>query len=261
MRPLLLFCLSIFALTAEAQVIPADVFIDMETGVAGQTLTAPLLASATHVSCTGGWQLTPNPLTTFKVADGDIGQLPFPVTVAGVQYPSAGTRVFDYDHSGNSKETANCRFTTYRAKVSAGMFLQIGPSGTWAAYDYLQTPGYKTVCIVQLKDNPTTPMIWAHTTKASGASYAGQSIPVQANVPYWVTSLYDSVAGLCSVAVFDPVTWTQIGVTSTAPIDVGTPARSVLIGLNGHGVLTPTHSFIDDLLIDWTAAAFPLGVQ
>jgi len=252
--------LLLFAVPLMAQTIQADIYIDMETGVDGQVLTVPLLAAATHVAC-ANWTLEVNPLTTFKVDEGNDHQLPFPVTVAGVDYSTAGTRSFDYDHAGPTKERALCHFAPYKPRVSAGMFLNPGGDTVSGRWDHLNISGYQTGCVVQVWKAIGQPSVILAHSKVGYASYGGVGIGIDATSTYWVTMLFDSVAGTCDVEVYRTDDWTQVGPTSTSPTKVGSPAKYILVGIDGHNaVKTPTHSYNDDLLIDFTNAAFPLGI-
>jgi hypothetical protein len=143
------------------------------------------------------------------------------------------------------------------------MFLQPGPHDTFSTwgnvyFDFLDLQGSSGQdCVLQLYDNGTIHAMHAHSASGS-VSQVGVNIPVTAGVTYWMTLQYDSNGGTCTAAVFDPVTFVQIGVTSVVPLDRNVNNEYVIIESNGHHVTTNAHTFFDNVVVDWTAGNFPL---
>jgi hypothetical protein len=241
--------------------VAVDVYIDMEAGLPGEIIT-PAIAAAAMRGGNGVWSTNPSPLTTFMVTAGD-AKLPFPVNVGGTIYNDTGTRAWDYGHSVANSWT-HYAIDPVHLKISVGAFLSTGPKDSYGYYDYIVISGYVTAqsCVVQLKDNPVPGQraIWAHSTPQSGTQY-GSPIPVVPDKLYWVSALYDSGNGVCKVAVFDTGTRQQVGATSTTQLDTSTPVRFLRFGMNAHNLILPDHSYFDDILIDWTEAKFPLGIN
>ncbi|OGE80312.1 MAG: hypothetical protein A2660_02180 [Candidatus Doudnabacteria bacterium RIFCSPHIGHO2_01_FULL_45_18] len=235
-----------------------DLYIDAEAGSPGEILTTSILNGATHGSG-GVWSIASGSL--FTVSASNLGVLARPVSVAGVVYDGIGdSQSWDYNHTID-KKSATYRLTNKtHNKASLGAFFKIGPQNTWGYYDFFIFSGYLSSgsCVAQLRDLPSAPVLHSHSVTTSGPQ-AGADIAVLPNVNYWITLQYDTINGLCSLAVFDPVTWQQIGATSISPMDTNIGLDRILVGVNGHGATSPTHSFFDNIIVDWTEGKFPLG--
>jgi hypothetical protein len=141
------------------------------------------------------------------------------------------------------------------------MFLQPGPNGTYGTYDFLELQAANGMdCVLQYFDgaNPSTHTVWAHSADSAYGTQVGPAITITANSLYWISLQYDGTQGTCSVAMFDPVTFAQIGATSVVPMDKNINVGPVIVGSNGHGVTTSAHTYFDNIIIDWTIANFPL---
>ena len=115
-------------------------------------------------------------------------------------------------------------------------------------------------CVLQHFDgtDASSHTVWAHSAASAYGTQVGPAIPIVANQRYWVSLQYDGTAGTCSVAVFDPVTFAQIGTTSVVPMDKNLNVGPVIVGSNGHGVTMSAHTYFDNLIIDWNTAPFPV---
>jgi hypothetical protein len=238
-------------------VVIADLFNNAEAGNPGDVLSVALLNASTQGS--GGAWTTSN-VSKFYTNPPNMGVFARSITIAGASYDGTGSRSWDYDHSVDS-QFAKYQIPAGRLKASVGMFLQPGPNGTWGTYDFLELQGVNGMdCIIQMFDgtSPSTHNVWAHSAASSYGTQIGVAIPVTANQTYWVSLQYDGTAGTCSVAVFDPVTFVQIGVTSIVPMDANVNVGPMIVGANGHGVTTSAHSYYDNIILDWTAGAFPV---
>jgi hypothetical protein len=194
--------------------------------------------------------------------------LPFPVRLGSVTHTDgSSTRMWAYDQR-NPKEWVEYTVNPVHERVSVGTFLSMGPTNTYGYYDFIQFGGQSNTtlqiqsCVAQLKDNPNPSqrVLRAHSTPSSGTAY-GEGIPVLPDTFYWVTVQYDSGNNRCSVAVFDPNTWQQVGPTSISPLDPAIQVRRFRFGSNSHNLSTESYSYFDDILIDWTEGKFPLGID
>jgi hypothetical protein len=207
--------------------ITANLFNNAEAGNPGDLLSVPVLNASTYGSG-GSWMTTH--VQKFSVAVPNLGAFRTPVSVAGMSYGGSGSRSWDYDHSVDV-QTVSYLFPSGQTRASTGLFLKPGPNGTWTDIDF----------------------VWLKF-----GSQFGVGIPVEANVTYWMSLQYDSVTGLCSLAVFDPATFVQIGVTSVVPPDRNEELFSITFGANQDSVTTDAHTFFNNIVLDWTEAKFPL---
>ena len=237
----------------------ANILNDAEMGNIGDLLSVSVLNASTHGSG-GSWSSSAS--SKFKIGNGSLGSFAVPVTVAGVAYTGSGSRIWDYDHTGDG-EFVTYNFPTGNKKVSTGMFIKPGPNITWGDYDFVHFQGVSGQdCVIQYHDfSSPNHYIWSHSwTPVTGTQY-GVTINVTAGATYWMTLQYDSMAGTCSVALFNPTTFAQVGATSIAPLDTNVNLSKLTLGAGGHGVTSNTHTYFDDLLIDWTEGKFPLLPQ
>jgi hypothetical protein len=237
--------------------VTADLFNNAEAGNIGDLLSVPILNASTQGS--GGSWITSN-VQKFSVGTPNLGVFANQVIVAGGSYDGSGSHSWDYDHSVDG-QFVKYQTPSGQLKVSVGMFLQAGPNGTYGTYDFLELRAFDGMgCVLQLFDSPVPSYhtVWAHSAASSYGTQVGVGIPINANATYWMSLQYDSVTGLCSLAVFDPVTFVQIGVTSMVPLDTNQELFLVILGSNGHLTTTDAHTFFDNVVVDWTEGKFPL---
>lgn len=84
--------------------------------------------------------------------------------------------------------------------------------------------------------------------------------PAGANWPC-CTALRTGTCGMCSIAVFDPATWTQVGETSTGPVGNVKTGLRFMMGRtgNGHNPWSAGSVLETKVVMDVTNAEFPLG--
>jgi hypothetical protein len=235
----------------------ADLFNNAEAGNPGDLLSVSNLTSSTYGS--GGTWTTTN-IQKFNVGNSNLGVYADPITVAGATYDGSGSRSWNYDHSVDG-QYVKYQIPAGHLKASAGMFLQPGPNATWGTYNFMQLQGVNGMgCALQLFDGatPSNHVLRAQSSNSQFGTQTGVSIPITANQLYWISLQYDSTSGTCSLAVFDPITFVQIGVTSIVPINTNVNLGQAILGSNGHGVTSTAHTLMDDLVIDWTAGIFPV---
>jgi hypothetical protein len=65
--------------------------------------------------------------------------------------------------------------------------------------------------------------------------------------------------GESSLALFDPVSFRQLGPTSSLTLVSDSPAHNLIIGrTDNHGLMAPVVVYWDHLIVDWSKAVFPL---
>jgi hypothetical protein len=236
--------------------ISVDLFNNGRGANVGTLLSVPILNASTVGS--GGLWTTSN-IQKFSIGASNLGVFADPVTVAGASYDGSGSQSWNYDHSVDN-QIVTYQVPRGRTRMSLGMFVQPGPYGTWGYFDFAWFEGRTSGqdCVLQLHDFPTNHVMQVEGWSPGFGTKYGVGIPVSRNTAYWMSLQYDSVAGLCSIAVFDPVTFVQIGVTSVVPIDKNEGVATLNLGSNGHGVTTHANTLMDNILVDWTGAKFPL---
>jgi hypothetical protein len=236
--------------------ISADLFNNGGGANPNSLLSVPILNAST-VGSGGSW--TTSNIQKFSIGSQNLGVFADPVTVAGASYDGRGSRSWNYDHSVDN-QILTYQLPSGHTRISLGMFVQPGPYGTWGYFDFAWFEGKTSGqdCVLQLHDYPTNHVMQVEGWSPGFGTKYGVGIPVTQNTLYWMSLQYDAVAGLCSIAVFDPVTFVQIGVTSVVPIDKSEAVATMKLGSNGHGVTTNAHTLMDNLLVDWTGARFPL---
>ncbi len=110
--------------------------------------------------------------------------------------------------------------------------------------------------VCQIYDAPGGPYL---EIEADPGGVTAHSFPIQikANTTYWVTLKYDGAGGVASLAVYNSTNWTQLGST-TLPQLTNTFNWISFGRFDHHYDGPPTHSYFDNILIDYTTAVFPL---
>ena len=248
----------------------ADLYVDMESGKPGDTMTTQLLDAMTHGS-SGTWSLrrgaekTDTPLAGFTVGAAK-GHLPVPVSVNGVLHNKNNAE----DQRGWACALATplrCVYYTFKTPhpaVSVGFFLEYHGTKAWTPLDLVCINSVDDFVVMNTREHPKTPGVRVHTGDRSPGngpkpSRAGPVIDLEDGKLYWVSMRFTQHAD-SSLALFDPKTFQQIGETSTLTLTSNTPARMIIIGRcdKGPGTIPPTTLYWNDLVVDWTTARFPL---
>jgi hypothetical protein len=255
--------------------ITVDAYQNMESGSAGQILTNQPQASGHGIG--GTWYVVGN---TMKVSSDHTIPLTGAVIVDGTTYNDTNDI-----RSWMTDDDTQEQYVYFQASIphemgTVGLYLSVGenadnPSnsnepvltnveddiGIGQIYDVVIIGfGPKTnisrYAICQIYDAPGGPYL---EIEARPGNVTSHSFPIQikANTTYWVTLKYDGAAGVASLAVFNPTNWTRLGYT-TLPQLTNT-FDWISFGREDHHYNGPaTHSYFDNILIDYTTAVFPL---
>ena len=250
------------------QPLVADLYVDMEAGKPGDVMTTQLLDALTRG--TGGtWSMrrgserTETPLAEFTVSAAR-GHLPVPVSVNGVVQKNTEDKRGWACAMATPVRCFIYTFKTPQPLVSIGFFLEYHGTKKWTPLDLViinSTDG--DFVAMNTREHPQTPGVRVHTGDRGPkneriGSRAGPVISLEEGKLYWVSMRFTQ-QGDSSLALFDPVTFEQIGPTSTLTLNSNTPARSITIGrCDNHGEVAPTTIYWNDLVVDWTTARFPL---
>jgi hypothetical protein len=239
----------------QAQTPAVDLYLDMEAGSIGSALTTATLTAATH-GAGGTWSLSSNAAANARVT-GDEAPLHTQVRVGNTVYTDSGhTRGIAFPVNAPNT-SANFAFASSRSAVSMGAYMTFGSNGSsFQTIDHLYfDAGDGSFCVAQTSSSFR---LRAHSG-ANGGSSVGPDIPIAANHRYWITMKFQ--IGLCSLQLFDATTRELVG-QSSIRINSSSPMRRFRFGrTDSHDGTNPPASSLnrfDDLVLDWTTAAFPL---
>jgi hypothetical protein len=242
---------------------PVDIFQDMESGNAGDVLTPTIMNASSH----GGgssWSVSSG---TLWVATNYARNLPGPVIIGSTTYNgTGGTRTWACnDNYANNYVTGSLAGNYSKMTVAC----YYTPTTTVPAYNSFDH-------IVVLGDGIFMCMSLVYASQYGGqyieveschANYGGStdSPPIQNIVSgktYWINMHYDSSASACYLAAYDPDnSFTQVGSTVSTVAGQSTLGGGIRIGRSdnhGNNTLATTKTYIDNLIVDYTNAAFPL---
>jgi hypothetical protein len=256
---------------------PVDVYIDFESGNAGDPLTPSMLMSTTHPS-SGTWMVS----NSMWISTNNSRNLPGPVIVNGVTYNGTGST-----HTAMVNDNNQSNFCRYHAasqqnysKLTIACYLTPGVtnSTTWYRFD---TFAIET----EVRPGPSLQMSGQNIAQQNGHGqwldiegfvYNGSgytsNFSYQYNPPgeiqvtpaktYWVNLQLDGPAGLSRAAAFDPDNgFAQVGTTILTTFDVGSYGRANVdfgrADAVGNKPFT-SQTYFQHILIDYTNAAFPL---
>lgn len=231
-----------------------DVYLDMESGSDNSTVTAGLLNSATH-GVGGSWTTFPSSLSAMKVTTGFEPLLGAPVTVGTDSFTDSGTSRGYAFRNSTDREFARYTFDVAQPKVSMGCFVHIGnfTGSTFGSYDLIAMEGDGEFIVLNFQDFPGDDFVFQIHTIAG----THDPFPVTPNTTYWVTLLWDQPNRRASMKVYDAATWVLAGSSSLGLRD--TECLNVCFGrYDDHGVTSPAFHYYDDLMIDYSAAHFPI---
>ncbi len=253
---------------AERRII-ADLYVDMEAGALGDVITTNLLDKMTHG--TGGtWGLkcgrfgAPHEaLKEFTVSSHEV-RLPTPVSVGGITYKdTAGTRGWACEMLTPVRAVAYT-FSVDHPSVSVGFFMEYHATKHWTPIDLVAINARNgDFVVMNTTEHPRNLGLRVHTGDhwepgGKKGSKVGIAIPLEDGKLYWVSMRFVQ-HGESSLALFAPVTFRQIGLTSTLTLTSDSPAHNLVIGrVDDHGITSPATIYWDNLIVDWSHAVFPL---
>jgi len=231
-----------------------DVYLDMESGSDNSTVNAGLLNSATR-GVGGSWTTFPSSLSAMKVSTDFEPLLGAPVMVGANTYTDRGTSQGYAFRNSTDQEYARYTFDDVQPKVSMGCFVRIGnfTGSTFGSYDLIAMEGDGEFIVVNFQDFPGDDFVFQiHTIAGTHDPFR-----VTPNTTYWVTLLWDQPNRRASMKVYDAATWVLVGSSS---IGLGnTECLNVCFGrYDNHDVISSASHYYDDLMIDYSAAHFPI---
>ena len=240
--------------------VPVDVYVDFETGNSGDLLTTTNLAASTHTA-SGTWYFQTN--GSMWISNNYSAGLPGPVTVGGVTYNgTGGTRsAMVNDNNGNNW----CLLYTAgrQTKMTIAANWTLGEVGTsyWWRLDNIGYGGGPGACFQATVQNGVAPFTDIESQLGGVSTYSGTMQLVRLKT-YWINLHYESATGVVSGAVFDPANaYAQVGTTLTTATDQGgdimTNCEFGRMDNVGNWAFT-TQTYFDNILVDYTNAAFPL---
>jgi hypothetical protein len=242
--------------------VPVDFFQDMESGNDGDLLTPAIMNASSH----GGgstWSINGQ----MWVSTRNAANLPGPVTVGGVTYAgTGGTRSWMF-HDNNQLNYVKCTLSGRYPRITVACYYATGVTIPWVQFDSINflevTRGTWGVLQVETEDQGG-PYLRCHSASAGGkTTYSPTHVKVTAGKPYWVNLHFDGDAGTLSGAVFDPANgFAQVGTTmvaqATAEAQVYGSIRFGRTAAHGNHPDATTQSYFDNIIVDFTNAAFPL---
>lgn len=235
-----------------AAALNADIYMDFETGTAGDALTTLILTNGTHG---GNAAFSIAGSNTKEVAEVS-STLRGLVTVDGVTYSrtnaTRGVRICLSQTSNYFQRN----LPTGHASISLGFRVSFGSNGSsFQTVDRIFIGNAAGGFFVLQTDSSYN--LQAH---GDGAEGTGGHVTVSADTPYWVTMQYVQ-NGNCRLSVYNGSTWALVG-QSDVDIDSNSPATFVRFGrTDSHGGNQPpdtSFDVYDDILIDTTNARYPL---
>jgi hypothetical protein len=265
------FC-TIVAVRAAAWT-PVDVYQDMESGKPGDILTTQPQASG-HGGV-GTWNVVGN---TMRVSTNHIVPLRGPISIGTTTYVGSNDT-----NSWQTDDNTQRQYVVYRSGSSyrtgtVGLYLTVGihannPSNSslpiLSTVDVSKGQIYDAVIMGSGPETNITTYAVCQIYDAAGGPYleieanpnnvTRHSAPIQikADKPYWVTMKFDGLRGIASLEVYEPTNWSRIGAATLSQLK--NTFSWISFGREDHHYNGPaTHSYFDNILIDYTQAAFPL---
>ncbi len=197
-----------------------------------------------------------DPLAEFTVSS-HATPLPAPVVVGGVTYKDAGTRGWACDMLTPMRAVVYT-FSKPHPSVSIGFFLEYHATKKYTPIDLAAINARSgDYVVMNTTEHPRNLGARVHT-QGKETSLVGTLIPMEDGKLYWVSMRFVQ-HGESSLALFDPVTFEQLGPTSSLTLVSDSPAHNIIIGrTDAHGVIAPVTVYWDNLLVDWSKAVFPL---
>ena len=237
--------------------IAVDVYQDMESGNAGDVLTASVMNASSHGQ--QGWGVPGGVMWVSTVCHRD---LPGPVIVSGTTYNgTGGSRCWVYNYNLDSTQvsvgvsnhpniTVACYYTPFTTLTQQPGYDTIGINGNYT-FACMQTIG--------------GPQLRPHSKTGDGVSTGSYtSTPVTPGKTYWINMKYDTTVAEVFLAIFDPDnSYAQVGTTLISQAAYGDVLGSPWFGhadQHGNDSNDPTQGYFDQILVDYTNGAFPLLV-
>ena len=233
-----------------------DLLLDFEGGVEGNNLsTAILNASSRHGATWGSWSISDSS-NKLNVSSSGEKQALVDFTANSTTYDDAfNQRGMGFSLNGGNPGFATFTPSTSKSAMSIGMWYKTVDPDSWDSGPlFLNLWSDSLGNLVRLYDRNNA----SNVREIGLISATSTEISVSDNTWYWVTLKYVNNSSSCQFALFD-TSATQVGTTQTFTC----PNYNVdLIKIGSTDTITSQAqtAYFDDLVLDWTAQAFPLGI-
>jgi hypothetical protein len=256
-------CLVVLALDSVVlAATPVDVYQDMESGNAGDVLTATIMNASSHGAT---WTATSG---TMWVSTAYHRNLPGAVSVGGVTYTgTGGTRTWKFNDN-NARNFVTCNYTGSHAIMTIACYYNPGVTISFAnQYDIFGTSGNLTyACLQTRNDDGQGPYFCMEScTGTSRTTTFSPMLKITSNnqKTYWVNWHYNASEGTAAGAAFDPDSgFTQVGSTFVAASRTGDVMYTGMTwgrgDAHGNDPTDYSQSYLDHIMIDYTNGVFPL---
>jgi hypothetical protein len=240
----------------------ADIYTDLNTADAtGTTLSGAILDSGTH-GTTAGWGVSPATPTGLTIG-AHLKDRNDVVVVGGTTYAANSTcRSFSILHtSPNNFIYGDLEIPLgHRAATVAG-FIKLGPTTASSdLWDWVMIKGAISAqyCVMQLRTNGGSQYALNIETNPGGSTQHSADLTVSANTTYWFCLRGDYNTGIARLGIWETVGWTKFG-GLLATMTTGEDIQFIDVGQRENGTESGKTSFIEQIVIDYTEALFPLG--
>jgi len=242
--------------------VPVDIFIPMNTGAVGNTISAATMAAGT-VPSGSSWT---EPYTTGAMSlAAQRNSLPGPISVGGTTFPiSTSSQSIAYSNTV-THDTLQLAIPSGYQKITVAGFVTIGPVGgssnNGQLYDYWVIGGtsginYATMSIDIGLGSPGELDINSETHP--GSTEHSAPIQVVSGTTYWANLHVDFVAGQSTVALYNATTLEQVGLVTGTMTASGENIVDLQIGNQEYGAQSGQTTYFENILVDYTNAVFPL---
>jgi hypothetical protein len=244
-----------------------DGFTSAEASTDGTVITAAIASAGSVFAATGNFATSNTPLTEWFVNTVELGPLNgAQAVVAGTPFTdSGGTR--SWRHNLTVQEYIFLTFTpaptTHVWSIGFYFKTDLANVNPGQLYDIImvETSTLGNACIFQLVDgNPIKFQL--ETSSSIGTKHfpVAGGIAILANHVYWGTVQYNSVAGLGTIACYDPAAnWKLIGKGSAPVATDDTGFQRFRFGGAQHGIFPNSNVWYDCMMYDVSTGRFPLG--
>ena len=241
--------------------VPVDVLIAMNTNTPGTLLTPAIMNAGTIGTKQWG---TGNAAVNSMTLAASMNSRVVPVAVNGVSYPTTyPSQAIAYNDTG-TVQTFQEGLPSGVRRVTVAGYITLGPTpvtGNSKLFDYWLIGGAAgNYAVMQLLVGTGSSSGYGFNIETHpGSTTHSAYIPVTPGATYWCVLKADFTAAIAQLAVYSVPSFTQVGyVTGVAVNDQN--ISEISVGNNEAGVSPGTTSYFENMVIDYTNAAFPIGV-